>query len=91
MLIHHSLIFFTQQNGFGVLESLILILCLTLYKVYGELITALPDQPSNVSFKQYSGYTVTDAQHGRALFYHFAEADPVDPLIRPLTLWLKGG
>ncbi|KAF9604207.1 hypothetical protein IFM89_004913 [Coptis chinensis] len=41
-------------------------------------------------FKQYSGYTVTDAQHGRALFYYFAEADSVDPLTRPLTLWLNG-
>ncbi|KAK9090663.1 hypothetical protein Sjap_023840 [Stephania japonica] len=55
-----------------------------------ELITALPGQPSNISFKQYSGYIVTDAQQGRALFYYFVEA-ATDPLSRPLTLWFNGG
>lgn len=58
---------------------------------YAELITALPGQPGNVSFNQYSGYITTDAEHGRALFYYFVEADSVDPLTRPLTLWLTGG
>ncbi|KAJ4844341.1 hypothetical protein Tsubulata_047674 [Turnera subulata] len=56
-----------------------------------QLITKLPGQPSNVRFKQYSGYIVTNARHGRALFYYFVEADSVDPLSRPLTLWLNGG
>ncbi|KAF8390249.1 hypothetical protein HHK36_024774 [Tetracentron sinense] len=60
-------------------------------KSCAELITALPGQPTNVSFKQYSGYIVTDARHGRALFYYFIEADTADPLSRPLTLWLNGG
>ncbi|KAK3036674.1 hypothetical protein RJ639_030243 [Escallonia herrerae] len=57
----------------------------------GELITKLPGQPKNVGFKQYSGYTVTDAGHGRALFYYFVEADSADPLSRPLTVWFNGG
>ncbi|KAF9604090.1 hypothetical protein IFM89_002765 [Coptis chinensis] len=81
----------TQKMALGFLKALSLFFFLLFTKSYGELITALPDQPSNVSFKQYSGYTVTDAQHGRALFYYFAEADSVDPLTRPLTLWLNGG
>lgn len=70
------------------LASLIFILT---SQSYAELIRSLPDQPGNVSFNQYSGYIVTDAQHGRALFYYFVEADSVDPLTRPLTLWLNGG
>ncbi|XP_059670294.1 serine carboxypeptidase-like 45 isoform X2 [Cornus florida] len=57
----------------------------------GELVAALPGQPANVSFKQYSGYIVTDAKHGRALFYYFVEAQSADHLSRPLTLWLNGG
>nr|GMD95674.1 serine carboxypeptidase-like 45 [Ipomoea batatas] len=56
-----------------------------------ELITSLPGQPSNITFKQYSGYIVTDAHHGRALFYYFVEAEAQNPLSRPLTLWLNGG
>ncbi|KAA8548004.1 hypothetical protein F0562_004433 [Nyssa sinensis] len=60
-------------------------------KCGAELITALPGQPTNISFKQYSGYIVTDARHGRALFYYFVEAESADPLSRPLTLWLNGG
>ncbi|KAJ4848510.1 hypothetical protein Tsubulata_049892 [Turnera subulata] len=60
-------------------------------KCCGELITNLPGLPGNVSFKQYSGYIVTDAGHGRALFYYFVEADSADPLSLPLTLWLNGG
>ncbi|KAK9276477.1 hypothetical protein L1049_006011 [Liquidambar formosana] len=57
---------------------------------FAELITALPGQSSNVSFRQYSGYIVTDTQHGRALFYYFVEADSPNPLLHPLTLWLNG-
>ncbi|XXG40264.1 hypothetical protein AAC387_Pa01g1027 [Persea americana] len=60
-------------------------------KSSAELITALPSQPSNISFKQYSGYITTDTIHGRALFYYFVEANVADPLSRPLTLWLNGG
>lgn len=56
-----------------------------------ELITALPGQPANVGFKQHSGYIVTDALNGRALFYYFVEAEAADPLSLPLTLWLNGG
>ncbi|KAK0597844.1 hypothetical protein LWI29_029141 [Acer saccharum] len=59
-----------------------------------ELITALPGQPTNVSFKQHSGYiNVTDAHHGstRALFYYFVQAQSPDPVSLPLTLWLNGG
>ncbi|XP_021299771.1 serine carboxypeptidase-like 46 isoform X2 [Herrania umbratica] len=61
------------------------------YKASAELITRLPNQPANVGFKQYSGYIVTDAKHGRALFYYFVEVDAADPLLHPLTLWLNGG
>lgn len=60
-------------------------------KSSAELITALPGQPANVAFKQYSGYIATDSQHGRALFYYFVEAESADPLSLPLTLWLNGG
>ncbi|XP_058078157.1 serine carboxypeptidase-like 46 [Magnolia sinica] len=60
-------------------------------KSSAELITSLPGQPSNVSFKQYSGNIVTDARNGRALFYYFVQADVSEPLSRPLTLWLNGG
>ncbi|KAJ0100181.1 hypothetical protein Patl1_22144 [Pistacia atlantica] len=60
-------------------------------KSCAELITALPGQPANVSFKQYSGNIVTDAKDGRALFYYFVEAQSPDPLSLPLTLWLNGG
>ncbi|WOH12688.1 hypothetical protein DCAR_0832195 [Daucus carota subsp. sativus] len=56
-----------------------------------EPITELPGQPENVAFQQHSGYIVTDALHGRALFYYFVEADTSDHLSRPLTLWLNGG
>ncbi|XP_050271498.1 serine carboxypeptidase-like 46 isoform X1 [Quercus robur] len=60
-------------------------------KSSAEVITALPGQPTNVSFKQFSGYITTDSQHGRALFYYFVEAKSASPLSRPLTLWLNGG
>uniref|UniRef100_A0A2N9HSK9 Uncharacterized protein n=1 Tax=Fagus sylvatica TaxID=28930 RepID=A0A2N9HSK9_FAGSY len=60
-------------------------------KSSAKVITALPGQPTNVSFKQYSGYITTDAQHGRALFYYFVEAESTKPLSQPLTLWLNGG
>ncbi|OWM73971.1 serine carboxypeptidase-like 46 [Punica granatum] len=61
-------------------------------KSSAELITSLPGQPEiNVGFKQYSGYIITNAEHGRALFYYFVEAQSPDPSSRPLTLWLNGG
>ncbi|KAI5055479.1 hypothetical protein GOP47_0029000 [Adiantum capillus-veneris] len=46
--------------------------------------------PAQVSFKQYTGYVVTDAAAGRALFYYFVEAQS-HPFSKPLTLWLNGG
>ncbi|KAL3720165.1 hypothetical protein ACJRO7_005054 [Eucalyptus globulus] len=58
---------------------------------YAELITSLPGQPFNVSFKQYSGYVVTDGRHGQALFYYFVEAESPIASFLPLTLWLNGG
>ena len=70
----------------------IILVAITFFsKSSAELITALPSQPSNISFKQYSGYITTDTIHGRALFYYFVEANVADPLSRPLTLWLNGG
>ncbi|XVF85992.1 hypothetical protein PTKIN_Ptkin17bG0165100 [Pterospermum kingtungense] len=61
------------------------------YSASGELIKALPGQPDNVGFKQYSGYIVTEPQHGRALFYYFVEVDSANPKLHPLTLWFNGG
>lgn len=58
---------------------------------WAELIHFLPGQHKNVSFNQYSGYIVTDARHGRALFYYFVEADSNTDELKPLTLWLNGG
>jgi len=56
-----------------------------------ELIKKLPGQPDGVSFKQHSGYIVTDPRRGHALFYYFVEADARDPSSYPLTLWFNGG
>ncbi|OIT24634.1 serine carboxypeptidase-like 45 [Nicotiana attenuata] len=61
------------------------------YKSSAELITSLPRQPPNIFFKQYSGYIVTNSQHGRALFYYFVEADSENAASLPLTVWLNGG
>ncbi|XP_059278296.1 serine carboxypeptidase-like 45 [Lycium ferocissimum] len=60
-------------------------------KSSAELITSLPGQPPNIFFKQYSGYIVTNSQHGRALFYYFVEADSENAASLPLTVWLNGG
>ena len=74
-----------------ILEAISFFFFLLFLKSFSELITALPGQPANVSFKQYSGFIVTDDQYGRALFYYFVEAETAHPLSRPLTLWLNGG
>eukprot|EP01018_Ginkgo_biloba_P005848 Gb_09232 [translate_table: standard] len=55
-----------------------------------DLIKALPGQPSNVTFAQYSGYVTVDSSSGRALFYYFTEAIQ-NPSNKPLILWLNGG
>ncbi|KAH7372797.1 hypothetical protein KP509_17G021700 [Ceratopteris richardii] len=56
--------------------------------------SGLPGQeplPSGVgSFRQFSGYVVTDVAAGRALFYYFVEAQS-KAISKPLTLWLNGG
>lgn len=54
-----------------------------------DKITQLPGQPP-VSFQQFSGYITVGEKRERALFYYFAEAE-VDPLSKPLVLWLNGG
>ncbi|XP_056687001.1 serine carboxypeptidase-like 45 isoform X2 [Spinacia oleracea] len=64
-----------------------------------DKITRLPGQPP-VDFQHYSGYITISAaaaahnqQHQtnqKALFYYFAEAQ-IDPLTKPLVLWLNGG
>ncbi|CAA7389447.1 unnamed protein product [Spirodela intermedia] len=54
-----------------------------------DRITALPGQPTNVGFKQYSGYVTVDARAGRALFYWLIES-PANAS-SPLVLWLNGG
>ncbi|XP_057981095.1 serine carboxypeptidase-like 28 [Malania oleifera] len=57
-----------------------------------DQITALPGQPPNVGFSQYSGYITVDERAGRALFYWLIES-PISrrPKSRPLLLWLNGG
>ncbi|XP_031383963.1 serine carboxypeptidase-like 27 [Punica granatum] len=65
-----------------------------LYKLEQERdrITALPGQPPQLNFSQYSGYVTVDSNAGRALFYWLIEA-PLErgPAWRPLILWLNGG
>lgn len=55
-----------------------------------DKILALPGQPADVRFKQYSGYVNVHGQDGRALFYWLTEAT-VDAPSKPLLLWLNGG
>lgn len=54
-----------------------------------DRITSLPGQPP-VTFSQFSGYVTVNKEHGRALFYWLTEAT-IDPLNKPLVLWLNGG
>lgn len=54
-----------------------------------DRITELPGQPTNVGFKQYSGYVTVDARAGRALFYWLVESPA--SASSPLVLWLNGG
>ncbi|CAE5966533.1 unnamed protein product [Arabidopsis arenosa] len=57
-----------------------------------DRISKLPGQPSNVDFRQYSGYVTVNEVHGRALFYWLVESPSTrDPKSRPLVLWLNGG
>ncbi|KAK4778320.1 hypothetical protein SAY87_018507 [Trapa incisa] len=57
-----------------------------------DKITALPGQPGNVGFAQYSGYVTVNQQAGRALFYWLIESPASrGPASRPLVLWLNGG
>ncbi|KAI3803687.1 hypothetical protein L1987_31847 [Smallanthus sonchifolius] len=55
-----------------------------------DKISRLPGQPRGSEFNQYSGYVTVDPNHGRALFYYFAEATNNSPT-KPLVLWLNGG
>ena len=52
-------------------------------------IIALPGEPNDVKFDQYSGYVTVDPTAGRALFYYFAESQ--NSSAKPLVLWLNGG
>ncbi|KAB2075610.1 hypothetical protein ES319_A07G234300v1 [Gossypium barbadense] len=74
--------------GVWFLSLLFFFLC---SKVRAELIPSLPGQEDHLSFRQYSGYIVTDAEHGRALFYYFVECSSNEDVLHPLTLWLNGG
>ncbi|XP_012440153.1 serine carboxypeptidase-like 46 [Gossypium raimondii] len=74
--------------GVWFLSLLFFFLC---SKVRSELIPSLPGQHGHLSFRQYSGYIVTDAEHGRALFYYFVECSSNEDVLHPLTLWLNGG
>lgn len=55
-----------------------------------DKIAALPGQPPRVNFDQYAGYVTVNEEHGRALFYYFAES-PYEASSKPLVLWLNGG
>ncbi|XP_076937645.1 serine carboxypeptidase-like 46 [Bidens hawaiensis] len=73
---------------------LLLVLCAVMVVNEASLaepdkILKLPGQPQ-VGFQQYSGYVTVDAKKKRALFYYFVEAE-VDPVSKPLVLWLNGG
>ncbi|KAH9621641.1 hypothetical protein KSS87_004078 [Heliosperma pusillum] len=54
-----------------------------------DKITVLPGQPQ-VGFQQFAGYVTVDYNKHKSLFYYFVEAE-VDPLTKPLVLWLNGG
>ncbi|KAI3670009.1 hypothetical protein L6452_41571 [Arctium lappa] len=77
--------------GFWFLGTILVFWLCFLRCCNSELIRALPGQPSNVSFQQHSGYIVTNKEHGRSLFYYFAQADSLNHSSLPLTLWLNGG
>jgi hypothetical protein len=49
----------------------------------------LPDQPQ-VDFQQFAGYITVDEVNQRNLFYYFVESE-VDPVSKPVVLWLSGG
>lgn len=55
-----------------------------------DKISALPGQPPDVNFQQYSGYINVDQSTGKSLFYYFVEAS-ADAAKKPLVLWLNGG
>ncbi|XP_076887192.1 serine carboxypeptidase 1-like [Bidens hawaiensis] len=55
-----------------------------------DKISKFPGQPRTPSFNQYSGYVTVDSNHGKALFYYFAEAT-IEASTKPLVLWLNGG
>ncbi|EGD81945.1 serine carboxypeptidase II [Salpingoeca rosetta] len=57
---------------------------------HGDLITSLPGLEKMPDFKMYSGYVTVDKDHGRALFYFFAESQN-DPSTDPIILWQQGG
>lgn len=56
-----------------------------------RIVSALPGQNFNVTFKHYSGYITVNEEVGRTLFYWFIEADHPDPTSKPLLLWFNGG
>lgn len=55
-----------------------------------DKIAALPGQPKDAAFQQYSGYVNLGDKAGKSLFYYFVEAT-ADPATKPLLLWLNGG
>jgi serine carboxypeptidase-like clade II len=56
-----------------------------------DKVAALPGQPTSVNFYQYAGNVKVDEEHGRELFYYFAESPYEDAASKPLLLWLNGG
>ncbi|CDP22119.1 unnamed protein product, partial [Coffea canephora] len=52
-------------------------------------IIALPGEPKDVKFDQYSEYVTVDPTAGRALFYYISESE--NPSSKPLVLWLNQG
>ncbi|KAD6796016.1 hypothetical protein E3N88_06912 [Mikania micrantha] len=77
--------------GFQFLGTVLVFCMCFLQWCNGELIKALPGQPSNYSVNQYSGYIVTNKDHGRSLFYYFVESVSPNHSSLPLTMWLNGG
>ncbi|KAL5100715.1 hypothetical protein RYX36_005042 [Vicia faba] len=56
-----------------------------------RIVSALPGQNFNITFKHYSGYITVNEEVGRTLFYWFIGADHPDPTSKPLLLWFNGG
>eukprot|EP01090_Pellita_catalonica_P021974 TRINITY_DN8373_c0_g2_i1.p1 TRINITY_DN8373_c0_g2~~TRINITY_DN8373_c0_g2_i1.p1 ORF type:complete len:478 (-),score=46.60 TRINITY_DN8373_c0_g2_i1:69-1502(-) len=80
----------TQSTGALKMIRAFLVVALFTIAVESGLISSLPGLAFPPPFKQYAGYKTVDEEHGRALFYWFAESQST-PEFDPVVLWLTGG